>query len=771
MILPLKSYRIPGLTVSRRISGPPRLPDYRASGVWLSIFTLALLGGTGRASFGAPPAVEIQSVRIGLGAGNAYKIGCWTPIRVQLKAGDQRLSGFMETVVPDDDGIPTSFRQPVELGPGETTRLTAYALPGGRDTEFTIRLLDSQGHRLLEAPQSLTMPAPPQVIMPDELLILTFGQPLGVDQLPTLPGFTVGGKGETRPGASEVIVTRMEPESDQIPGRWYGFDAAQAIVIDTDDRATLAVLAGLRGQSLVEWVKHGGHLVVAVGANWQAVRDSVIGPILPAQPAGQEQVPSLDAIDNFAGSTKPITPAGTPPVLVTKLEAAEERGGKILSIMGSLPLIVRGPYGFGRVTLIGVGVEQEIFGHWPDRGLFWARAMDLRHDRPEQTGSGTRLGAPGRFYQSGVSDLSSQLRIGLEQFPGVKLIPFGWVAFFIFLYILLIGPGDYLFLKKVLKRMELTWITFPTIVLTVSLLAYFAAYRLKGNDLLVNKVDVIDVDQAAGLVRGRTLLSLFSPQNRDYNIGFVPVPPNLDHDVAPLASSGPAGEPIRPPAGTELLTSWFSVPETQFGAMGGRNRRFSFAASGYAYEPTSLLERLENVRVPIWSTKAVTARWLGPGPAAPMVDADLRSVGTDRLAGTLTNRQSFPLEDALLAFGKEVYLLGTLASGATVRVELTGNRNLAGQLKDRAPEYLSDQPSNRNRKISRADLLLALMFHGSESTTRGSEQSLTNVALHDLDLTAQLALDRPMLVARIKRPGRNLSWRTRPAPPGLIRPP
>ena len=66
----------------------------------------------------------------------------------------------------------------------------------------------------------------------------------------------------------------------------------------------------------------------------------------------------------------------------------------------------------------------------------------------------------------GVSDLSTILRTALEQFPGVKLIPFGWVAFFIFLYILLIGPGDYFFLKKVLKRMELTWITFPTIVLT-----------------------------------------------------------------------------------------------------------------------------------------------------------------------------------------------------------------------------------------------------------------------------------------------------------------
>ncbi|HMF37792.1 MAG TPA: hypothetical protein VKF17_14180, partial [Isosphaeraceae bacterium] len=324
MILPLTTYRFPGLTAPRRISGPTRFPGYRATGIGLCVLSLAVSGGTWREAFGAPPPVEIQNVRIGLGAGNAYKLGCWTPVRIQLKAGDQRLSGFMELVVPDDDGVPTSYRQPVELGPGQSTRLTAYSRPGGRDTEFTIRLLDGQGRRLLEAPQSLTMPAPPAVIMPDEMLILTLGQPLGIDQLPTLPGFTLGGKGETGPGKSEVVLARVDPQSDQIPGQWYGFDAAEAIVIDTDDRASLEVLAGLRGQSLVEWVKHGGHLVVAVGANWQAVRDSVLGSILPAQPAGQEQVPSLEALDTFAGSTKPITPAGTPPVLVTRLEAAEE---------------------------------------------------------------------------------------------------------------------------------------------------------------------------------------------------------------------------------------------------------------------------------------------------------------------------------------------------------------------------------------------------------------------------------------------------------------
>ena len=736
----------------------------RACGFLLCVFGLTVFLTGPQSARGAQPPIEVQDMRIGFGGTNAFKIGAWTPVRVQLKSGGEGVSGFMEVVVPDDDGIPTSYRQPIKLGGNQSSRFTAYVRPGGRDTEFTVRVFDDQKRRVLEAPQAVILPTAPEVIMPDEMLILTLGQPMGVDQVPALPGFAPAGRMETTSGAAEVIVARVQAQDDQIPGRWYGFDAAHAIVIESGDRASLQALDGLKGQALVDWVRHGGHLVVSVGANWQAVRESVLGPILPAQPAGQERVPSLEAIDTFAGSTKPITPVGSPAVMVTRLEEVDQRGGKTLSVVGDLPLVVRGAQGFGRVTMIAMDVDQKIFADWADRGLFWARALDLRHDRPDPSGGGARLGGAGRFYQTGVSDLASQLRIGLEQFPGVKLVPFGWVAFFIFLYILLIGPGDYLFLKKVLKRMELTWITFPTIVVTVSLLAYFAAYRLKGNDLLVNKVDVIDVDQAGGLVRGRTILSLFSPQNRDYNVGLIPVPPTLDHDVSPLASPSGPENPPRPPAGTELVTSWFSVPEPQFGAMGGANRRFSFSGSGYSYWPTGGLERLENLRIPIWSTKAVTGRWFGPG--GPLVDAELRPVGTDRLAGTVTNRQSYTLDDAVLAFGKQVYILGNIAPGATIKVELSSDRYLANHLKDKSAGYVSDQPSNRDMKINRADLLLTAMFHDSASSGT-AVQSLGNSTLHDLDMTGQLALDRPMLVARIKRPGAQLVLDNPSSPPKI----
>ena len=696
-----------------------------------------------------------------LKSSNSFKVGAWTPVWVQLRGGSEPWSGFMEVSVADDDGTPTVFRMPVAVLANQSERFTAYARPGSRQPEFTIRLLDQDGHRVGGASQDMLMPQAPESIMPNETLILTMGRPQGVESIKDLAGFQATPRAGYRGAGAGILTARIDPQTGSMPGRWYGYDAARAVVIDTSDRETLSALDALRGQPLVDWVARGGHLVVSVGANWQAVRDSVLASILPGLPSGLEKVASLEALDIFAGSNKSITPPGTPPVMVTKLEELDERGGMVLSRMSNMPLVVRGAHGFGLVTLIAIDVDQKPFSEWVDRSLFWVRAIDLRRARGEQDSAGNNLSGP-QIYRYGVSDLSSQLRLALEQFPGVKLIPFGWVAFFIFLYILLIGPGDYFFLKKVLKRMELTWITFPTIVVTVSLVAYYAAYVLKGNDLLVNKVDVVDIDQAAGLMRGNTWISLFSPQNRDYTIRTIPLP--LDRDPPTPAPTDSSSQPVRPPSGTEVVTSWFSAPEDQFGAMGNSGRRFSFAGSGYSYQPTSGVEWLENVRIPIWSTKCISSRWFGP--AAPLVDSELLPVGTDRLAGIVTNRQSVPLQDAILAFGKQVYELGTLAPGATVRVELARERNLSGLMKDKQRNYLTDQAWNRERPIDRADLMLAAMFHESQSTL-SSERALSNDPLHDLDLSGQLALQRPMLVARIKRAGARLALDNAPSAPKI----
>src|SRR5204862_2295257 len=130
------------------------------------------------------------------------------------------------------------------------------------------------------------------------------------------------------------------------------------------------------------------------------------------------------------------------------------------------------------------------------------------------------------------NELASSLRTNLEQFPDVSNISFGWVALFIFIYILVVGPLDYFFLKKVVKRLELTWITFPTVVLIVSTVSYFTAYALKGNDLLINKADLVDIDLNSQTAYGHTWFTLFSPRIQHYTVGIEPAAPLWAAEVA-----------------------------------------------------------------------------------------------------------------------------------------------------------------------------------------------------------------------------------------------
>ena len=128
---------------------------------------------------------------------------------------------------------------------------------------------------------------------------------------------------------------------DLLPGRWYGYDAADAVAIDTNDKAILAALSAGRGEALRRWVERGGHLVVAVSSNWQAVAESILGPMLPLRLNGQVQVEPYEALEAFAGGTKPIESEANQG-RVAKFEEIEARGGQVIASTLSTPLIVRG---------------------------------------------------------------------------------------------------------------------------------------------------------------------------------------------------------------------------------------------------------------------------------------------------------------------------------------------------------------------------------------------------------------------------------------------
>src|SRR5260370_10474318 len=95
---------------------------------------------------------------------------------------------------------------------------------------------------------------------------------------------------------------------------------------------------------------------------------------------------------------------------------------------------------------------------------------------------------------------------------------------------LVVGTLDFFLLKYVLKRLEWPWLRSPVVCLAVSVIAYFAAYALKGRDLKINKVDIVDFDMrtspAAENVHayGQSFFTILSPRIQNYTIGVEPNP-------------------------------------------------------------------------------------------------------------------------------------------------------------------------------------------------------------------------------------------------------
>src|SRR5262249_29398989 len=203
------------------------------------------------------------------------------------------------------------------------------------------------------------------------------------------------------------------------------------------------------------------------------------------------------------------------------------------------PIVLQSSCGLGRVVLVAFDLDAPPFSTWEGQAAFWKRLHN--EIAPHQSAANAEQ-AIGPWGQGG--ELGTELKRGLESFEEVPVISFGWVALFILFYIVLVGPLDYLLLKKVFKRLELTWITFPVLVLVVSVAAYATAYYFKGDDLRVNKIDLIEIDlDGPGQVYGTSWFTLFSPRIQNYTVGLEPAAPewggrwteeNADAPVPPM---------------------------------------------------------------------------------------------------------------------------------------------------------------------------------------------------------------------------------------------
>ena len=599
--------------------------------------------------------VPARIEKLELGIQGFYKTGCWTPVQVTIRGSSSPFQGTVTLQVADDDDIFTSsWPKSFQLEANQNITLTLYAKPGRQFNDWVVHLyekgIDNQGVPLGKRIETFRYGPDKEdyreaLTINDHLFMTLGGVAMSQSVLPDSDAI-----GRTDPDTS-FAVARID-QRYQLPTEWFGFDSVDVIVMGTSNKTDLDLLTESRWTAIEEWIRRGGRLVVSVAKNWDQVTAAHTGlaKILPAtfSTDGTVSLRQLTCIDAFCESKTRLLPSGNvTPVQVAQLTPVR---GRTLAREGRLPIIIRAPYRFGEVTLVALDLDQTPFDRWSGRDQFWATLLGFssNHSSDLPNSASSRVG----FW--GVTELISQLRGALHDFEEVKPVSFIWVASLITIYILLIGPGDYFFLKKVLKKLEWTWLSFPLIALTVSLLAYFSAYFLKGTELRVNQVELIDIHAETGLVNGSAWTTLFSPVTDTYNLS---VEPKLG---IPFSSSN-------------TLMSWLGTPESTISGM-YRNASVNWFDRGYRFNEN--YDSLIGLPIRVWSTKSLSVQWErrsdalfsieGPkGRSKNETIAQLWNPASTELRGSLVHYLPSALEDCLLAFGKRAYILEDLPPGQT----------------------------------------------------------------------------------------------------------
>lgn len=645
--------------------------------VLVGLISALTLGLPSAASAQPRAKTRVEQVRVGFPSSpltGEFKSGAWTPVYVQLTAGSEGISKGEVVVIDtaDSDDVRNHYVVPVPpLSPGESDLVLAYTKPGSASSEIIVSIRDTQQNKQLDANK-------------EYYAAKGVGESLYVMAGARLPGLWHALRRAAKQAdnqAAEVDYSSKETgpwrlayldEVRLLPTRWFAYDPVDLLILSTGNRDFLLGLLNdqqNRKEALAEWVRRGGRVIIAAGRNQDVVAKLDEFLPLPAAVVGIKQLPQLRSVERWAGpQLRPLwhsppqnNPTGPrPPVEVAKLERRPGRGVEelVLEQDGS-PVIVQGSYGLGRVTLVGFDLDQAPFLGWRGQEDFWDKLL-LRTAPPVNR---QLAAAPQRgLFENDANDLASQLQINLEEFEDVPVISFGWVALFILIYIVVVGPLDYLFLKKVVKRLELTWVTFPVIVVTISVAAYFTAYWLKGNDQRINKVDLLDIDLHGRQVYGHSWFTLFSPRIQNYTVGLEPADPGW----AP-----PAGDKKSSP----ILLSWMGRPDSSWGGT-GRAHSQSLFRRAYDYAPDAT--GLRSVPLQVWSTKTFTATWQTEfDPARPLIRADIRHP-KDRptaLSGTITSGlpPDTVLEDVVLFYdrgeGGRWYTLDRLLPGIEKRID------------------------------------------------------------------------------------------------------
>jgi len=567
----------------------------------------------------------------------------WFPVVFEIKNDGPAFTGTVE-VQGGQFNQDQAVRTAVELPTGTLKRLVLPMFSNARGyASWDVRLLDERGRVRAEQSGLRARKQMPQ------------GMPL-VGALPR----TAGGTPTLRLSPSSIpdssaSFARLQPSI--FPDNPLVLEGMDCLYLNSERAADLSVT---QVNAILAWLYAGGHLIVGVEQPSDVTGSPWLRSIFPCElrdlqplahhPELQEWLrgvwpnsgPRPGRRQNPYG--RPGSPAPTRDVEINnpfsnlpndfdfeskemQVAIGKVRDGVVELVGGDIPLIVTGKRGQGRLTALLFSPEREPMRSWKNVDVFWAKLAEV---------PAIRYLAKDANLQGGgwSSDGIFGAMIDTRQ---VHKLPVGWLLLLLLVYLVVIGPLDQFWLKRIGKPM-LTWITFPCYVVLFSLVIYFIGYKLRAGESEWNELHIVDAfwNGQHAEWRGRTYASVYSPANERY-----------------LLQSHQQYATLRP----EFAGLWSGSQSSEKALVAQEGDNFK-----------------AEIFVPVWTSELFVSDWWEPGVLPISVAVERQDQGWRARVENLTDQK---LNNVQLVIEDRIFSLGQLAERMARTNILTRDQGMA----------------------------------------------------------------------------------------------
>ena len=675
------------------------------------------------------------------GFADYVKLGHWVPVAIPSDwAGD---ADEYSITTMDGDESPVTFRGPLNHPSGDSK--TAYLRFGKKFGSVKIELLKS-GDVVKNFQSEKSELDHLKFSKSTELLTVVLG---GNEKLVANIKSSIAaesGDGDT--------TTVSLPSAAGLPEEALGWQSVNRLIISVASLEDVGKTSPRVWSAIKDWVKSGGDLVL-IGDPEKLELVTTDGPMADLVPGEVQQVIQMKTsrdLERFVGTSRRQL-IGRDDDPLPMLNVTPAVNATVVAKVNDRPLLIRVVRGFGRLSYCALNLENDRLVEWPSHAALVEKIIASEDQRQSQKVRSdlTKRSTVGLTH-SGYTDLLGQLRVPLDDFSTVRFLPFTLIAVLITIYILCVTVGDFFFLKKVLRKMELTWISFPLLALLFCGLAFAISKATRPAELQINQMEIIDFDLVDGASRGTAWVNLYAPSGE-----------TVDVDLETRTSLGLDIE--------QQNVSWQGLPGDGLGGMGNEIstgfKKLPYQQIVSAPEDGNVSVSLKRLPLQVASTKPLLISY---EIANPESFSNQLAVKRDRLEGTFKNPLGVPLYNGKIFYGDYVYLLKKpLQPDVVTLVESDAKeRTLRSYLNRRAPKGGKGNDAGRSqnrpwdpdeKSLTRiADVMMFYEVAGGKKYT-----GLSNGYHREIDFSRLLRLGQAVLVgqiengSRIKINGRDVS--------------